>query len=99
MLEIFDEKIKPEYTTHSKAFQDGTPSKYEIILQSEVFEDNMASMKFAQIPKISPRAKHLIFPLHWYRSKVINLEIVISSVESASQLSDQFTKGLGRRAI
>jgi hypothetical protein len=42
MLEIFDEKVKPECTTHSNAFQDGIPSKDELIPQLEVFEDNMA---------------------------------------------------------
>jgi hypothetical protein len=52
MLEIFDEKFKSEFITHSKVFQDGTPSKDELIPQSEVFEDNMACMKFAQMPKL-----------------------------------------------
>jgi hypothetical protein len=61
-----------------------------------MFEDNMVCMKFAQMPTLSPRTKHLAVPLHWYRSKVINLEIVIRSVSSASQLGDQFTKGLVR---
>jgi peroxiredoxin len=42
MLVVFDKKFTPECTTHSKAFQDGTPSKDEIIPQSEVFEDNIA---------------------------------------------------------
>jgi hypothetical protein len=37
MLVVFDKRFKPECTTHSKAFQYGTPSKYEIIPQSEVF--------------------------------------------------------------
>jgi hypothetical protein len=59
MLFVFEKSFKLECTTYSKAFQDGTPSKDEIIPQSEVFEDNMACMKFAQIPKLSPRTKHL----------------------------------------
>jgi hypothetical protein len=29
MLEIFDDKFKPEFTAHSEAFKDGTPSKDE----------------------------------------------------------------------
>jgi hypothetical protein len=99
MLEVLDKKIKPECTSYSKAFIDVTPSKDEIIPQSEVFEDNMECMKFLQMPKLSPRTKHLAVPLHWYRSKVINLEIVIISVISASQLGDQFTKGLGRESF
>jgi hypothetical protein len=48
------------------------------------------------MPKLSPRTKYLVVPLHWWRSKVINLEIVIRSVPSASQLGDKFTKGLGK---
>jgi hypothetical protein len=35
-------------------------------------------------------------PLHWYRSIVINLKIIIRAVESANQLGGQFTKGLGK---
>jgi hypothetical protein len=65
ILVVFEKKFTPECTTHSKAFQDGTPSKDEIIPQSKVFEDNMTCMKFAQIPKLSPRTKHLAVPLHW----------------------------------
>jgi hypothetical protein len=42
MFEIFEKKFKTEFITHSKAFQDGTPSKDELIPQSEVFEENMA---------------------------------------------------------
>jgi hypothetical protein len=96
MLEIFDEKFKPEYTTTSKEFQDGTQSKDELIPQSDVFVDNMACMKFAHTPKLSPRIKHMADLLHWYRLKVINLVIVIKSVPSALQLSDQFIKGMGK---
>jgi hypothetical protein len=96
MLVVFYKRFTPECTTHSKAFQDGTPSKDEIIPQSEVFEDNMACMKFAQMQKLYKHTKHLAAPLHWWRSKLINLEIIIRSVKSANQLSDQFSKGLGR---
>jgi hypothetical protein len=96
MLEVLDGKFKPECTTHSKAFVDATPSPNEMIPQSEVFEDNAACLKFSQISKLSPRTKYIAVPLHWWRSKVINLEIVIRPVSSASQLGDQFTKGLGK---
>jgi hypothetical protein len=96
MLEVLDEKFKPECTTHSKALVDATPSPNEIIPQSEVFEDNDACLKFAQMPKLSPRTKYIAAPLHWWRSKVINLEIIIKPVASASQLGDQSTKVLGK---
>jgi hypothetical protein len=88
MLEVLNEKFKPEFTTHSKAFVDATPSPNEIIPQSKVFEDNAACLKFAKMPKLSPRTKYVAVPLHWWRSKVINLEIFIRSVPSASQLGD-----------
>jgi hypothetical protein len=99
MLEVLNEKFKPECTTHSKAFVDATPSPNKIIPQSEVFEDNDACIKFAHMPKLSPHTKYLAVPLHWWRSKVINLEIVMSSVPSASQLGGQFIKGLGKEPI
>jgi hypothetical protein len=63
-LQIFDERFKPEFTTHSKAFQDGSPSKDELIPQSDVFEENVACMKFAHMSKFSPRTNHLTVPLH-----------------------------------
>jgi hypothetical protein len=96
MLEVLNDKSKPECTTHSKACVDATPSPNEIIPQSELIEDNAACMRFAQMPKLSPRTKYLAVPLHWWTSKVINPEIVIRSVPSASQLGCQFTKVLGK---
>jgi hypothetical protein len=59
----------------------------------------MACMKFAQMPKLYPCTKHLVVPLHWYISKVINLEIVIRSMSSASELGDQSKKVLGRESF
>jgi hypothetical protein len=73
MLEVLNEKFKPECTTHSKACVDATPSPNETIPQSEVFEDNSACTKFAQMTIFSPRTTYLAVPLHWWRSKVINL--------------------------
>jgi hypothetical protein len=63
----FEKSFKPECTTHSEEFQDGAPSKDEIIPQSEVFEDNMVCMKFSHMPKLSPRTNDLAVPLYWYR--------------------------------
>jgi hypothetical protein len=59
MLEVLDENFKSECTTHSNAFQDGTQPLNKIIPQSEVFEGNSACMKFAQMPKLSPRTKNI----------------------------------------
>jgi hypothetical protein len=54
IMEVFEEKFKPEGTTHSKAFIYATPSPNEIIPQSEVLKDNTTCMKFAHMSKLSP---------------------------------------------
>ena len=61
---------------------------------STVHEDNEACLKFATLPKMSPRTKHIAIPYHFFRSKVKNLEIKVVSVGTNNQIADQFTKGL-----
>jgi hypothetical protein len=63
-----DEAYKPKCTTHCKSFKDSTAGDV-IIPQSIVYEDNQACLKFAQMPKLSPRTKHISVPFHWFRSK------------------------------
>ena len=75
----------PEYSTNHN---------FGSIPQSTVFEDNQACLKFASLPKMSPRTKHIAIPYHFFRSKVTNLEIKVTGVATHDQLSDQFTKGL-----
>jgi hypothetical protein len=88
--------VTPPCSSYSKAFKDGTLSSSEVLPPSTVFEDNQACLKFAMMPKLSPRTKHIAVPYHWYRSKVINLEISVKAVSSELQLGDQFTKGLAQ---
>ena len=85
---VFNDKtISPNYvTTH----------KYGSIPQSNVYEDNESCLKFATLPKMSPRTKHIAIPYHFFRTKVQNLEIKVESVDTANQLADQFTKGLSQ---
>ena len=84
---VFNDKIcHPVYTTTHKY---GIP-------QSTVFEDNEACLKFATLPKMSPRTKHIAIPYHFFRSKVKNLEIKVISVGTKEQVADQFTKGLSQ---
>ena len=71
-----------------------TKHKYGSLPQSKVFEDNEACLKFASLPKMSPRTKHIAIPYHLFRSKVKNLEIKVESIGTKEQLADQFTKGL-----
>ena len=61
---------------------------------STVYEDNEACLKFASMPKMSPRTKHIAIPYHFFRSKVQELEIKVVGIDTKSQLADQFTKGL-----
>jgi hypothetical protein len=64
-----------------------------------VYEDNAAYIKLAMMPKISPRTKHIGIPWHWFRSKIINLEVSVIAVDTDSQLADQYTKGLPRESF
>ena len=84
------------YRTHSKAFEEVNASKSSgmSIPQSTVHEDNQACLKFATMPKMSPRTKHIAVPYHFFRSKVMNLEIQVVAISTDNQLGDQFTKGL-----
>ena len=75
----------PEYSTKHN---------FGSIPQSKVYEDNEACLKFASLPKTSPRTKHIAIPHHFFRSKVKNLEIKVEGVSTTEQLADQFTKGL-----
>jgi hypothetical protein len=76
----------PKFKTHAKTFID--------IPASIVHEDNEACLKFATMPKMSPRTKHIAIPYHFFRSKVEELEIIVQAIGTDNQLADQFTKGL-----
>ena len=62
--------------------------------QSIVHEDKEACLKFARMPKMTPRTKHIAIPYHFFRSKVADLQIKVVSINTENQLADQFTKGL-----
>ena len=77
--------FKPEYSTIHK---------FGTIPQSNVYEDNEACLKFATLPKMSSRTKHIAIPYHFFRSKIEKLEIKVITIGTDRQLADQFTKGL-----
>lgn len=93
--EVFDSDtttLNPTYSTISRTF---TKSKTASILpKSIVYEDNTACLKFATMPKMSPRTKHIAIPYHFFRSKVEELEIKVIGINTENQVADQFTKGL-----
>ena len=72
------------FHSHSKTFT---------LPQSTVYEDNQACLKFAAIPKILPRTKHIAFLFHFFRNKVKELEIQVIVIGTDNQLANQFTKG------
>ena len=85
----------PKCTANSKSFSDIVSDKPdEGIPCSKVYEDNNACLKFARMPRLTPRTKHIAVPYHWFRSKVEQLEIAIEPINTEHQLADQFTKPL-----
>ena len=93
MTVVFSRPADIQYRTHSKAFEEVNPVPSPIE-PSVVYEDNAACLKFAQTGQLSPRTKHIGIPYHWFRSKVLSLDIVIVAVSTTDQLADTFTKGL-----
>ena len=99
MIIVFDKSPSISYHSHSKAFDDTVGSTTHVIPQSTVFEDNDACLKFARMPKLTPRTKHIGIPYHWFRTQVERLEIHIERIDTKAQLADQFTKGLAADAF
>jgi hypothetical protein len=48
------------------------------------------------MPKLLPHTKHIGVPFHWFRTKIINLDISVKPIASVDQFADQFTKGLAQ---
>ena len=55
-----------QFSIHSRAFT------LDKILQSIVYEDNEACLKFSNMPKMSPRTKHIALPYYFFISKLKN---------------------------
>ena len=81
---VYPSKVEPEYNTIHK---------YGQIPQSKVHEDNEACLKFASLPKMSSRTKNIAVPYHFFKSKIISLEIRVHGINTKNQLVDQFTRG------
>ena len=92
---VFGKPVFPQCTTNSKSFGDIVTTEAESpIPKSKVYEDNNACLKFARLPRLTPRTKHIAVPYHWFRSKVEQLEVSIEPIDTDNQLADQFTKSL-----
>jgi hypothetical protein len=68
MTIVFEVPNTISYVTHSKSVYDNhnEGEKYNI-LQSTVFEDNDTCLKFARMPQLTPRTKHIGIPYHWFQ--------------------------------
>ena len=87
--------LVPKCTTNSKSFSDIVTNESDSpIPKSKVYEDNNACLKFARLPRLTLRTKHIAVSYHWFRSKVEQLEISIEPIDTENQLADQFTKAL-----
>jgi hypothetical protein len=94
MTIVFERTPLITYHSHCKAFDDSIGTTSFAIPQSTVYEDNDACLKFARMPKLTPRTKHIGIPYHWFHTQVERLEIQIERIDTTLQLADQFTKGL-----
>jgi len=88
-------EVKQKCSSKSKSFSDIVTEENESpIPKSKVYEDNAACLKFARLPRLTPRTKHIAVPYHWFRAKVEQMEISVEPIATENQLADQFTKPL-----
>ena len=64
---------------------------FRSIHQYNVCENNETCLKFAFLKNMSPRTKHIDIPYHFFRSKILNLEVEVEGVNIKDQLVDNFT--------
>ena len=65
-------------------------------LHTTIWEDNVGALTLAnlELPRMTPRSKHIAIKYHWFRSHLNKLFKVVK-VGTLDQLGDMFTKGLG----
>ena len=59
-----------------------------------LFEDNQGAVTLANIPKMTPRSKHIAIPYHFFREHVKRKEVEVKHISTENQLADLLTKGL-----
>ena len=59
-----------------------------------LFEDNMGAVTLANVPKMTPRSKHIAIPYHFFREHIKKKEVEVKHVSTNDQLADLLTKGL-----
>ena len=69
--------MKPvQFRTYAKTFN------LDKIPQSIVREDIESCLRFANMPKMSPRTKHIALPYHFFRSNVEELQIKVVAIST-----------------
>jgi hypothetical protein len=66
---------------------------------SKVFEDNNGALTLANVPRMTPRSKHIAVKYHFFRSHVQRGEIKVVKVDTKQQIADIMTKGLAGEAF
>jgi hypothetical protein len=64
--------------------------------KTTVWLDNMEALTLARMEpgRTTPRSKHYAVKMHWFRSRLVEEDIMIEKVETAEQKADIFTKDL-----
>ena len=79
--------IESEYLALSQAMRDlillrETLKEVNLEVFKKHVQDNTACLKFARLPRLTPRTKHIAAPYHWFRSKVEEMEISIKPIST-----------------
>jgi hypothetical protein len=77
------------------------PVKDKSRFHVRIHEDNVGALLLGQLEprRMTPRSKHYAIKYHWFREQLEPRGVVLTKIESAEQLGDIFTKGLGRVAF
>ena len=70
----------------------------EVSMNVSIHEDNSGALILGQTlpPQYTPRSKHYAIKTVWFREQIVLRGIKLIKIETMEQLSDLFTKGLGK---
>jgi hypothetical protein len=73
----------------------GSNFRQTSLVRSTIFEDKMGCLSLVNVPKMSPRNKHIALKYHFFISQISESKgIVAKHVNTKEQKADIFTKGL-----